>query len=66
MLLIMVGAILYLVRKYYLMPDDIPVTGIRDDVAVVGTALRIVHPELERYKKWRARNDCSERVKEKY
>ena len=48
------------------MPDDILVTGIRDDVAVVGTALRIVHPELERYKQWRARNDCSERVKEKY
>ncbi len=53
MLLIMVGTILYLVKKYYLMPDDIPVAGIRDDLAVVGTALRIVQPELERYKKWR-------------
>ena len=53
MLLIMVGAILYLVKKYYLMPDDLPVTGIADDMAVVGTALKIVHPELERYQKWR-------------
>ena len=53
MLLIMVGTFIYLVRKYYLMPDNIPVTGIADDVAVVGTALRIVQPELERYKKWR-------------
>ena len=53
MLLIMVGAILYLVKKYYLMPDDIPVTGIADEVAVVGTALKIVQPELDRYKKWR-------------
>jgi uncharacterized membrane protein YkvA (DUF1232 family) len=53
MLLIMVGAILYLVKKYYLMPDDLPVMGISDEVAVVGTALRIVQPELERFKKWR-------------
>ena len=53
MLLIMVGAMLYLVTKYYLMPDNIPVAGIADDLAVVGTALRIVKPELERYKKWR-------------
>ena len=53
MLLVMVGAILYLVKKYYLMPDDLPVTGIGDEVAVVGTALKIVQPELERYKKWR-------------
>ncbi len=53
MLLIMVGAILYLVKKYYLMPDDLPVTGIADDMAVIGTALKIVRPELERYQKWR-------------
>ncbi len=53
MLLIMVGAILYVVKKYYLMPDDLPVMGISDEVAVVGTALRIVQPELERFKKWR-------------
>ncbi len=53
MLLIMVGTFVYLVRKYYLMPDNIPVTGIADEVAVVGTALKIVQPELDRYKKWR-------------
>lgn len=52
-LLIMVGALVYLVKKYYLMPDNIPVAGISDDLAVVGTALKIVKPELERYKKWR-------------
>ena len=53
MLLIMADAILQPVKEYYLMPDNIPVTGIGDEVAVVGTALRIVQPELERYKKWR-------------
>ena len=53
MLLIMVGVMIYLVKKYYLMPNNIPVAGIADDLAVVGTALKIVKPELERYKKWR-------------
>ena len=49
----MVAALLYLVKKYDLIPDNIPVVGLADDVAVLGIALKLVEPELNAYRAWR-------------
>lgn len=50
----MVGAFLYLVKKKDLIPDNIPVIGIADDVAVLGLALKFVEPDLKAYQEWKA------------
>lgn len=49
----MIAALLYLVKKYDLIPDNIPVVGLADDVAVLGIALKLVEPELNAYRAWR-------------
>ncbi len=55
-LAIMVGALLYLVKKKDLIPDSIPVIGLADDIAVWGLALHFVEPELNEYRAWRNEN----------
>ena len=52
-LAIMVGAFLYLVKKKDLIPDNIPVIGIADDVAVLGLALKLVSADVQAYKTWK-------------
>ena len=53
----MVGAFIYLVKKRDLIPDNIPVVGIADDVAIVGLALKFVEPDVKAYKAWQASNN---------
>ena len=50
----MVGAFVYLVKKKDIIPDNIPVIGIADDIAVLGLALKFVEPDLKAYKEWKA------------
>ena len=50
----MVGAFIYLVRKKDLIPDNIPVIGIVDDVAVLGLALKFVEKDVKAYKEFRS------------
>ena len=52
-LAILAGAFLYLIKKKDLIPDNIPVVGIADDVAVLGLALKAVAPDVEAYRAWR-------------
>ena len=52
-LAIIVGAFLYLVKKKDLIPDNIPVIGIADDVAVLGIALKLVSGDVQAYKAWK-------------
>ena len=52
-LAIIVGAFLYLVKKKDLIPDNIPVIGIADDVAVLGIALKLVSADVQAYRAWR-------------
>ena len=47
------GAFIYLVKKKDLIPDRIPVIGIVDDIAVLTMALKFTEPELNAYKAWR-------------
>ena len=49
----MVGAFVYLVKKKDLIPDNIPVIGIADDLAVLGLALKLSEPELKAFKEFR-------------
>lgn len=50
----MVSAFLYVVRKKDLIPDKIPVVGFLDDIAVIGLALKFVEPELKAFEQWRS------------
>ena len=49
----MVAAILYMVKKKDIIPDNIPVVGIADDLAVLGLALKLSEPELEAFRAFR-------------
>jgi len=50
----LVSAFLYLVKKKDLIPDDIPIVGYADDVAVVAIAMAINEPELKAFAEWRS------------
>ena len=49
----MVAAILYLVKRKDIIPDNIPVVGYVDDLAVFAAAFMINEPELQAYTQWR-------------
>ena len=50
----MVGAFVYLVKKKDLIPDNVPIIGIADDVAVLGLALKFVESDVKAYKEFTA------------
>ena len=52
-ILSVVGAFLYIVKRNDLIPDSIPVIGLLDDLAVVALALNVVKPELSAYTEWK-------------
>ena len=49
----LVGAFAYLVKRKDLLSDDIPVLGYADDLAVLGLALKAIEPELKAFEAWR-------------
>ena len=49
----LVAAFLYLVKRKDLIPDNIPLVGHVDDLAVLGVALKICEPELMAFAAWR-------------
>ena len=49
----LVAAFLYLVKRKDLIPDNIPLVGHVDDLAVLGVALKICEPELNAFAAWR-------------
>lgn len=54
-LLIVVGAIIYVVTPFDLLPDLIP-PGLIDDLSIVAWALKEAADELERYRLWKYPN----------
>lgn len=52
----LVSAFAYLVKQKDLIPDNIPIVGLADDVAVATVAMAINEPELKAYAEWRAAN----------
>ena len=49
----LIGAFLYMIRKKDLIPDSIPVIGAADDVSVLGLAMKLCRPELDKYRTFR-------------
>lgn len=48
-----VSGLLYLLKRKDLIPDNIPILGQLDDLAVLAIALSVVKPELDAYTQWR-------------
>ena len=48
----LISAFLYLVKKNDIIPDYIPVIGLADDLAVIGLVMIINEPELKAYAAW--------------
>ena len=49
-----VAAILYLVKGRDIIPDNIPLLGLVDDLAVVTAVIKLNEPEIEAFKAWQA------------
>ena len=49
----LIAGFLYVVRKKDLIPDNLPVIGMADDLGVLGLALKFCEPELMAYKEFR-------------
>ena len=56
MIVTLVCAIIYLLKGKDLIPDNIPVVGYVDDLAVFAAAFMIDDPELAAYAQWRTDN----------
>ena len=63
-ILTIVSAFIYVVRKKDIIPDSIPVAGQLDDLAVLTFALKFVEPELNAYKEWRDKGVRTDEMKE--
>lgn len=46
------GALVYLVKGKDLIPDNIPIVGLADDVAVITLAMMLNEPELKAFTEW--------------
>ena len=51
---LLVGAILYLIKRKDLISDSIPIVGHADDLDVMGLALKLSENELKAFAEWRA------------
>ena len=60
----LVAAILYLVKRKDIIPDNIPILGIADDLAVLGLALKLSEPELEAFRAFRDGKKAAEETTE--
>ncbi|MBB6481814.1 YkvA family protein [Spirochaeta isovalerica] len=56
-IVVILGALIYLVNPIDLIPDIIPVLGNVDDVLIIGLVLSQVHADLQSYKEWCKKND---------
>ena len=52
-ILTIISAFIYFVRKDDLIPDQIPVVGKVDDMALLAFALKFLEPEINAYRAWR-------------
>ena len=56
----LVAAFLYLVKTKDLIPDNVPVLGIADDLAIATAVMKMCEPELNDYAEWRKANQLPE------
>ncbi len=53
----LVAAFLYLVKQNDIIPDDVPIVGLADDLAVATVAMAINEPELAAFAAWKEQRD---------
>lgn len=51
-----VGALIYFLSPIDLLPDTIPILGYLDDIAVINFTLKMIHDDMDDYRKWRDDN----------
>ena len=51
---LLIGAVLYLIKRKDLIKDSTPIVGHVDDLAVIGLALKLSENELKAFADWRA------------
>ncbi|AGF57416.1 uncharacterized membrane protein YkvA (DUF1232 family) [Clostridium saccharoperbutylacetonicum] len=52
-----VSTLIYILSPVDLIPDYIPVVGYLDDLALLSWVLKLIHSDVEEYKKWRIENN---------
>lgn len=52
---VILGALIYLINPIDLIPDIVPVLGNIDDVFIIGLVLSQVHSDLQAYKEWKSK-----------
>ena len=52
-----VSTLIYILSPVDLIPDCIPVIGYLDDLALLSWVLKLIHSDVEEYKKWRIENN---------
>lgn len=58
----LISAFIYLVNKKDLIPDNIPLVGRLDDIALIGLALNACSKELDAYTAWKEGKDTAQRI----
>jgi uncharacterized membrane protein YkvA (DUF1232 family) len=53
-LIVLVGALVYLLMPFDAIPDFIPALGLTDDVTVIAMALTAAKSEIEKFRQWEA------------
>ena len=54
---LVLGSFIYLIKKKDLIPDNVPVFGIVDDIAVLSLAFKLSEPELNEFSEWRSNRE---------
>lgn len=55
-----VSALIYVLNGFDFIPDFIPGVGLIDDAAVTAFAYKMVHKDVEKYRKWKRANKMKE------
>ena len=51
-ILAIVGALIYVLKRKDLIPDDIPLIGQLDDVLILDACFKFITKDIIKYKKW--------------
>ena len=51
-----VSTLIYIVSPFDLLHDAIPVIGYVDDLILLGFVLKMIHSDVDEYRKWRVKN----------
>lgn len=61
-IILVVAALLYLVSPFDIVSDFIPVTGLLDDITIIGFVFKKVAGDLESYKLWKTEHFSSQTI----